>query len=290
MKVVEPEPSSRPSFQSKVRDGMSFWSRLRQRTEFVRKLPQSIELITTRLDLLEIAAGIQPNELPEVLEVEIPVGEPVGCCLGSEDELYLAFENRFRSSASVATKAKRYLSMIEGFCGDRQEGVVVVDIGCGRGEFLDGVVASGFRGIGVETNLAEVRALRERGRVVFEGDANAYLRQCPDDSLGVVTAFHVVEHMNSAYFLEFISLLGRKIASEGMVILETPNPMCREVDYSFYHDLTHIRPYPRETMSFYLEAAGFTRLRAVYSSPCAPELRGLHPERDYLDYAIVASR
>lgn len=244
-----------------------------------------------RLERVEAASGVVPINTPEMLVLASSTqSDPGAGCGGDDGALYVEFENRFRAPEQEGQRILKYIACIEEFLGSMRTCAKVVDVGCGRGEFLEALMQEGLRGEGVEMNPTECTALRARGMAVFQGDANAFLRQCSDRSLSVVTALQVVEHMSPEYFVEFVKLLGVKVGTPGLVILETPNILCPEVHSTFYLDLSHVRPYPRETLQFYLEDAGFTEFEAAFSSPCTSLLRGLSPERNYLDCAIIAQR
>ena len=81
----------------------------------------------------------------------------------------------------------------------------VLDVGCGRGEFLALLREHGITARGIDMNEAMVRGLpRARACDADEGDALAYLRAQPDGSLGGLFAAQVVEHLEPAYLDAFL--------------------------------------------------------------------------------------
>lgn len=137
---------------------------------------------------------------------------------------------------------------------------VAVDVGCGRGEWLTLLAENGFRGIGVDTNESMVQRCHEQGLEAHLADALAYLQSCSSDSLGMVTGFHIVEHVPGDKLQALFAEVFRVLRPGGVVIFETPNPENLLVSTaSFYLDPTHLHPLPRQLLQFYAQWAGFSR-------------------------------
>ena len=125
----------------------------------------------------------------------------------------------------------------------------VLDVGCGRGEFLELLRAAGITARGLDLNHEMVEASRARGLEVAEGDALSYVERLPDDSLGGLFAAQVVEHLEPVYLAKLLEAASHKIRPGGTIVLETINPACWVAFFeSYLRDLTHVRPLHPETL------------------------------------------
>ena len=175
---------------------------------------------------------------------------------------YAGFEERFRGSEEELKERQRsYVQYFEG----REN---ILDIGCGRGEFLELLRESGIKARGVDLDLDMVLLCRDKGLDAVRDDAFAYLAALPDDSVGGVFAAQVIEHLPPRRVIELVTLCHRKLAPGGVLILETPNPKCLMVFAdSFYKDPSHVQPLHPDTMQFLLEATGFHEVELRFSAP-----------------------
>ena len=182
--------------------------------------------------------------------------------------LYLEFENAFRGSrADIKQRVTVYLPQLTGRTLGTSH-MPVLDLGCGRGEWLEVLVENGLTGVGVDSNEAFASECRDRGLTVHVADAISYLRQRPSESEGAVTAFHVVEHLPFRVILDLLDQAVRVLKPGGVLILETPNPANLIVGAnSFYLNPSHIRPLPSELLRFVVESRGFCHVETVPLHP-----------------------
>jgi SAM-dependent methyltransferase len=181
------------------------------------------------------------------------------------DKLYASFEDRFRGTVEEVRQGLRFYLPLLGEAGANGE---VLDIGCGRGEWLELLKEEGVGGRGVESNSVMAERCRERGLEVVEADALDYLRGLAPDSLRAITAFHLIEHLGLDSFIELLDEAMRTLKAGGLVIFETPNPKNLVVGAcNFYSDPTHLRPLFPETVQFVLSDRGFARVRIEYLHP-----------------------
>jgi SAM-dependent methyltransferase len=182
---------------------------------------------------------------------------------------YVSFENEFRGSPDeIRRRLEAYLPRFQG----RTD---VLELGCGRGEFLDLLRAHGIGARGLDTNEAMVRETRARGLDAVQADALEYLSGLPDGSLGGLFAAQVVEHLSPDYLDRLIEAAAHKLRPGGIVVLETINPTCWLAFFeSYIRDLTHVRPIHPETLQFLLRVSGFQRVGIEFSSP-VPEAQRL---------------
>jgi len=181
---------------------------------------------------------------------------------------YFGLEERFRGSEGEIKHRQR--AYVEYFKGLDQ----VLDIGSGRGEFLELLMEAGIKAKGVDLDLDMVLYCQEKGLDVVREDAFVYLDSLPDESLGGIFAAQVIEHLEPLRIVELVKLCQRKLRPGGPLIFETPNPACLMVfARSFYMDPSHIRPIHPETMKFVLESAGFEDLQLRFSAPVEAVMR-----------------
>jgi SAM-dependent methyltransferase len=187
----------------------------------------------------------------------------------SSGPLYVAFEDQFRGSdAAIDRKLRAYTPMFAGARGP------VVDLGCGRGELLAALHASGVEVRGVDLNADMAAIARERGVDATHGDALAFLDAQDDGALGGIVATQVVEHLEPGYLIRLIDTAARKLQAGAPIVLETINPACWLAFFSSYiRDLTHVRPVHPETLQYLLRAAGFSRVAIQYSAPVPDHMK-----------------
>lgn len=209
------------------------------------------------------------------------------------DTFYLDFEARFRGDPAVI---RERLRVYEVFLRPlvAQSGARLLDLGCGRGEWLELASNVGLDASGVDLDDNMLAAARERGLAVENMDCLEALRAVPDGTLAVVSAFHLIEHLSFDDLRELIANARRVLRPGGIMILETPNPENLIVGLVNFHlDPTHRKPLPPLLTSFLTEHAGFFRhviLRLQGAERKAEtEIRFESVLKNVsLDYAVVA--
>jgi SAM-dependent methyltransferase len=184
---------------------------------------------------------------------------------------YVGFEDQFRGSqAVIRERLTSYLPLFDGASG-------VLDVGCGRGEFLDLLAARGISARGIDLNHEMAEGCRARGLDVTEADAVGYLSTLPDASLGGIFSAQVVEHLQPGYLLRFLELAFHKLRPGGRLVLETLNPACWVAFFeSYIRDITHVWPLHPETLKYLVVASGFTTAAIEFRSP-VPQQDRLQP-------------
>lgn len=179
---------------------------------------------------------------------------------------YRAFEDRYRGAREmIEERLRAYLPFVAPLAGaDGATLPAALDLGCGRGEWLELLGKHGFAARGIDLDDGMLAACRERGLAVETADAIGALRALADNSIAVVSAFHLVEHLPFDVVQELVAQSLRVLQPGGLLIMETPNPenpmvgACR-----FYLDPSHERPIPPNLLSFLTEYAGFARQKVV---------------------------
>ena len=204
---------------------------------------------------------------------------------------YIAFEDRYRGSTSLV---RQRLAVYEPLA--RCAGGPVLDLGCGRGEWLGLLREWGIVARGVDLEPAMVEACRQQGLAVSSDDAISALRGCADGSLSLVSALHLVEHLPFEALDALVRESLRALRPGGFLLMETPNAENLLVGaHEFYTDPTHQRPIPANLLRFLPDHHGFRRsevlrLHELLSDPQRLEagllgvLAGVS-----MDYAVVAT-
>ena len=176
------------------------------------------------------------------------------------DAMYVSFEDGFRGTRTdIKQRLSAYLPSLPPGVGSSF--APAVDLGCGRGEWLELLKEHDLTATGVDLNRMMAESCRERGLMVIEADALAYLREQPDNSLGLITGFHIIEHLPLRTLVALFDEALRVLRPGGMVIFETPNPENLVVGAcNFYMDPTHRNPMPPTMTQFLVEARGFVRV------------------------------
>jgi SAM-dependent methyltransferase len=211
---------------------------------------------------------------------------------------YRAFEDRHRGTRElIGQRLLVYLPFITPLL-ERHATCRAADLGCGRGEWLEILIGCGFDAHGIDLDDGMLDACRERGLPAQRNDALSYLATVEDNSLAIVSGFHIAEHIPFPDLQALVAEALRVLIPGGVLILETPNAENIAVGTNgFYLDPTHERPIPHLLLSFLTEHTGFSRSKllrlqepAQLNDPAYPVdllavLSAVSP-----DYAIVAQK
>ena len=261
---------------------------------------EALELLSERLDRLEREGGLDARgrlHLRRLIEAAKARPSPEHPLIARRDERdepvlafdvaggeteppgYLGFEEVFRGGEELIRQ--RQLPYVELLAGSDS----VLDLGCGRGEFLDLLRDSGVRGVGVDLDPDMVRHARDKGHEVLRSDALAALRERAPGSVPAIFAAQLVEHLPAEALLELLSLVESRLAAGGTAVLETVNPHVPAALKAFWVDPTHHHPLFPEVLLTLCRFAGFTSGRVVF-----PDATGSFGADVYScpDYAVVA--
>ncbi len=197
----------------------------------------------------------------EKVGVEVP-----GASEERLDAMYAAFEEEYRGTSDDITRALEfYLPYLEASPVDVQP---VVDIGSGRGEWLRLLGSRGWKAVGIEVNKAFVDECRAAGLTVELADGLAWLGSAPPASVGAISAFHLVEHLELRRLVDLLDNALRALRPGGLLILETPNATNLAVGAAnFYLDPTHLRPVHPDFLSFLARHCGFVQVEVKFLHP-----------------------
>ncbi len=195
---------------------------------------------------------VSENDAPEIAN-QTSVGDEV---LNAQ---YVSFEDAFRGEREdIKTRAAHYLETLT-TAGIENDSGLVLDLGCGRGEWLEVLTDAGYHCRGVDLNNVMLEASLARGFDVVQADALDYLRGLEDNSLAAITSMHLVEHMPHNILIRLLDEAARVLRPGGLLILETPNPENVTVGACyFYLDPTHMNPIPPPLLQWTVRERGFT--------------------------------
>jgi SAM-dependent methyltransferase len=234
---------------------------LRSALSVVQQAAHSLKREIERLSVVSPKFQI-PNPKSDESNPESRIPSPDSQFADEDSHKYVGFEDQFRGSPDeIRRRVEEYLPIFEKTNG-------VLDVGCGRGEFLELLRDGGVTARGIDINPAMVEVCRGKGLQAETGDALAYLRELPDGSLGGLFAAQVVEHLEPRYLMRLLDAAFDKLRPGAPIVLETINPACWFAFFeSYIRDLTHVRPVHPDTLKYLLVATGFQHVDISYRAP-----------------------
>lgn len=225
--------------------------RLAAASEDVAALMKTFVLLQDKLGRL--LASLEEKKLPSPGDVR-DLLDPLRDCR------YTRFENRHRGAEKeIRDQLERYPPFF-------RPGGLILDLGCGRGEFLELLRLQGFRGSGVDLNAQMVGACLDKGLDARKADLLEALAERADASLDGIFSSQVIEHLTPAVLNRLVDAAYAKLAPGGVLILETINPTSiYALVHAYFADMSHRTPVHPETLRFLMEAAGFESVEVVFS-------------------------
>lgn len=227
----------------------------------VRQAQQSTRV--RERDMRRLVHAIEQNRAGEPAPSSQPTPPMFPSEVKGEFEFdYFGFEDRYRGDeADIRQRQQEYLEYFRG----RDN---VVDIGCGRGEFLELLRDNNITARGIELGTDQYLLCKEKGLDVVQQDLFTFLESLADDSLGGIFSAQVIEHMTASDQLRYVALAHRKSKPGSPVIFETINAQCvYAVMRNFFLDPTHVRPIHPETLKFAMESMRFRNVELRFSGP-----------------------
>lgn len=227
------------------------------------EINSTISLINQDIDNKAWLASILEDKIKEgqkSKQIETPDSEDLNIN-------YFVFEEQFRGSREdIKQRQSNFLNYFVQ-CSN------VLDIGCGRGEFLELLKEHGIGVKGIDIDDTMVDYCLSRGLPIAKDDAISYLEKLEDKSLDGIFIDQVVEHLQPDYLIKLLSLCYQKLKYGYYIVIETVNPLSLFSFANFYIDLTHIKPVHPETLKFLLKSSGFRDLDIKFISPVPAESR-----------------
>ena len=179
-------------------------------------------------------------------------------------DFYRAFEDAHRGSRElIKERASVYLPFVVPLKNIYNESLAL-DIGCGRGEWLELLKDNGIDAQGIDLDRGMLEACTKLELDVQNGNGITYLKEQTNESLMIISAFHVVEHISFEDLQILVEEALRVLKPGGLLIMETPNPENIKVaTENFYLDPTHVKPIPPKLLSFLTEFYGYKHTKVL---------------------------
>ncbi len=201
---------------------------------------------------------------PQVVQAAPPV-QPTNAPTPVPD--YFSFESTMRGSIEeVREKQAVYVP-------DFRAAGPVLDVGCGRGEFLVLLREAGVEARGVDVDADMVAYCQGEGLDVEQADAFVYLAALDDGALGGIFSAHVVEHLTPPQLVQFLDLVAAKLREGGVFVAETPNPTSLIALPTFFADLSHEQPVHPKTFDLLARQAGLRDVELRFMNEPPPQAR-----------------
>lgn len=172
---------------------------------------------------------------------------------------YKAFEDVFRGNGDLV---KERLRPYEPFYKADER---IVEIGSGRGEFLDLLAEKGADYVGVDLDSSMVEHCKQRGHTsVLLEDYESFLMRQKESSVHGIFSFQFIEHISSDKVEQFFKDCWRVVMPDGVLVVETVNPYSIEAFRAFHVDLSHQKLLYPEVLLFFCKAAGFRKASIFY--------------------------
>ena len=214
------------------------------------------------------------------------------------DNFYKLFEDKFRGNEEdIKLRISEYQPIFKSL-PTKINKMPIIDLGCGRGEFLSFAKDNGLNAIGIDMNHDMISRAKKLGFIAYETDAMSYISSQKTNSLAAITGFHIVEHIPFELLIELFEECYRTLSSGGFALFETPNPNNLIVGSSkFYIDPSHTKPIPPELLSFALERMGF-KTEIILNHPIKENIKNddkdlvemMHMLYGPQDYAVLAKK
>ena len=182
-----------------------------------------------------------------------------------DKDFYFNFEKKFRGKRKdIIDRISIYDPLVELLIRQDKD-QRFLDIGCGRGEWLEKWHKKVHKSIGIEIDSKMADYCVNNGFKIIQDDAINSIKSFSDESFDLITIFHMIEHLDNNYLNELITSCYRILAKNGILIIETPSIDSLSVSTkSFYLDPTHINHVNPDGFAFLLEQKGFLKSEYFY--------------------------
>ena len=289
--IIDEQTNEIDRLKNKLEEFSDYQSILNDQTKEINSLKDKINLLNVKLEGQEADLLNEVRDKADILENKIDILElnfvrvinqnrkidlSTNCIIQMDNDSlvpkennsadvyndidYFSFENHFRGLRSVIKKNQEMY--VDYFVNKGQ----IVDLGCGRGEFLELMKEKGIQTIGVDMYEEFVEYCNFKELHAVKADAIAYLSKLDDDSIGGLFASQLIEHLQTNQLLQLCTDAYKKLKKGSYLILETPNPTSLSIYINaFYVDPSHTKPVHPKTIEYFLNQAGFKDVQVVFT-------------------------
>lgn len=267
-------------------------------TQAIRENSERLDAANRRiktLQLVQSSAAASAGNAVAVNNTKLPAAD-------MDPGFYLAFEDRFRGTPeTIRERLSAYLPTLRENGLLQQPGHRIVDLGCGRGEWLKLLQDEGYNALGLDLSPVNTALCKELSLEALTGDAIAWLTEQTDSSISCITGFHIIEHLEFPVLRQLFEQAMRVLQPGGLLILETPNAENLVTGATHFHtDPTHLHPLPPALTEFIADYYGFADIQIRRLHPIPDEYQ-IHEDSETArrcnnyfysaqDYALVATR
>lgn len=151
---------------------------------------------------------------------------------------------------NVAENQKKYLKFF-------RNGSFVLDLGCGRGIFLQQLRNAGYDYLGIDLDHEMVNLCHKNGLTNVQQKNIFDFFKDSDEKFDGVFCSHLIEHLTVDEAFLLIKESYRLLNSGGVLVIITPNAESIWTTRYFWLDTTHVRPYPLGLLEEMMKSAGF---------------------------------
>lgn len=145
---------------------------------------------------------------------------------------------------------------------------IILDIGCGSGEFLIFLSDFGYINLeGIDISLDQIESAKIHGlKNVFVADAIPFLKQT-EKKFDIVSVLNLLEHLTRDELFELLDLVVSKLYNGGVVLGVVPNSKSLFGARVRYADITHENSFTPESLYQLFHAVGLSEVRIYEHGP-----------------------
>ncbi len=187
--------------------------------------------------------------------------------MDAKDTFYRYYRSKFKGTNNpqeLDFGAKKIKPILTYWISDFKRQEKIVDLGCGAGELLLALNQMEFNDLhGCDISAEQIELSSPLFPHVKQMDALEFLDQFPEDSLGVITCFDLLEHLSKDQVSNLIRRIYAKLKPDGIFIAHTPNGISPFAGSVMYGDLTHEWFLTPQSARNLCTVHGFTNFEAI---------------------------
>ena len=226
----------------------------------VMQLRDELKNVSVKLEETNNRIRQLNDEFKKSLSLDVPC---------DDDLFYHCFEERFRGTRdNITERLRSYIPVVKEYLPDFSK-CRFVDIGSGRGEWLDVIRENGAVDyVGIDLNKIQNTISEEHGHKTLCTDCVRYIEELPENSIDMISGIQIIEHLRQSELMNLFKSSLKALKPGGIVLFETPNPDNITVGANtFFYDPTHKRILPPEMIKYYFDWCGYKQVRIIEANP-----------------------